>query len=279
MKKIFSIIIALCFIVIAVALFPAKHVPQDDNSLPFNAYCPSFINALPSSTLVWVLHKESGKNSYLPAQHMVCPMDIIMNRMTAREKTDDSKILRIVAIADVKSKKFYPYIFAHNLVTPYIRKLLKENRPDLAAYFMHRMVERGSNDTADDLAQLYVEGKGVAKDDEMAKHLYRLDLISYYFLFKKSNTGKAVVKSPDECSDNFDHLFKYANSMIELNQVKWCQSLCYKTNEELYNIADWYLSDNNIYAQTEIAHQILSALHVAKKYKKAKILLNKITEK
>ena len=250
MKK--FIVTSVLLLISIATLFAAWPINNETNSskndLPFKAYCPMAIKWMPST---WLAHQfEDPLASFYisPALHG-CFLK------TLRDRND---------IDDVKT-----YFYALQSLTLDLQYF--PPRYDLLAYFYNKLLhETNDLNSLNGLAELYALGKGVTKNKEKAKHMFRTSLSLY---LPTSVTGNSCVHKIEK--EETEQFSEYEYIALEKEQFQWLKTLCTKETNELFDISDFYMKEDNIYRSPKLAETILYHLFNARNQEKAWPLYSK----
>ena len=271
MKKLLASLGAILILVVVACLFPLKQDVQDAISPKMEAYCPTVMHVMPSGILIKAIEDKSTPDSL-----RACGLDIIVTRLADDTRSSDAKVLELASIAGLTKPDVTKSSLAFHLINTHINRFIQSGRPDLAAYFMYRDVKRNISIFTLELAKFYADGRAVEKNEEMAKHLYRQAHI-YSFSVPHMVTNEDIPQqSRQTCHDGFLEDIRYAKTDLEKEQIKWLQELCYKSKEELYDIAALYMDKNNIYRQPRLSFHILSNFYNPQSQGKVQALMEAI---
>ncbi len=231
MKK---VAIALCLAFFLLVFWPVKYQETVSNKIQFKAYCPAVLSWTSAPYIKKQLDSLFGPIYISPTIY-----GCIIKKLLDEEVISESEA-SFRATMLLENDLFY-----------------FNNRYDLQAYFHYNSAKVGNIGALRALAELFALGKGVKTDTERAKHMFR-EFYSYYLPHEDIE---------DTCESHIDYkignIYNNRNA-IEIEQIKWLKTLCYKSEEELYAISDWYVNDDNPYRSSVVAREIWSHMSRAR---------------
>ncbi len=249
----FLVFIGLVILVTACLLIiPAKPRQSVDNPLPFNLECPLIVETLPESINLALVKNVSFLSAQLPHIFACSARNIVASASCQNIfiQVDNGAELSLQfgeGLYDPNNLDEAPDTYIFNL---------PQNRPDVAAWFMYEALQCHSANTAYDLANLSETNDINLPDSIDSADLYRFVVITY---FNK-------LQGQEECKREFQRIIDGQSSVFEINtalhrqQVEWAQSLCTKSDEELYKIATSYMDEDDPRWHAVIAYYILTQI-------------------
>lgn len=249
----FLVFIGLVILVTAsLLIILAKPRQSMGNPLPFNLECPFIVETLPESINLALVKNVSFLSAQLPPIFACSARNIVASASCQNIfiQVNNSKELSLQfgeSLYDPNNLDETPDAYIFN--TP-------QNRPDIAAWFMYEALQCNSANAAYDLANLSETNEIVLPNAVNSTDLYRFMVITYF----NTSQGK------EECKSTFQSILDGQSSVFEINtalhrqQVKWAQSLCTKSDEELYKIATSYMDEDDPRWHAVIAHYILTQI-------------------
>lgn len=262
--KTFLIIIGFIGLVVAASFYPVNHkATRDDGDLPFNVYCPVFVEYIPTRQMVDLLDGQIF-HKYMPNRITACALKEAIDRAEENPNFDTSQ-LSLQPATDYKNT-------IGDIVGLFVVRYLPviaNNHPSLRVYFLDKIfkISPAIGRMRADLGVHYSFGRGVSQDKEKATHLYRQDLLAFFNYSKKpeqcvaeeEKEFQSEQKAKQEHFANNATVLEYVLDPLYTEQVRWVQSLCHKTPDEIYEILEWYMHEDNTYRSPHLV------LHVTQK--------------
>lgn len=249
MKKIFVVLGVLVILSLVLSFLP-KQVFKPDNpdiqtEIVFKAYCPAFLLVIDDTTLINQTLAYYNPIDY-PSSFRACMLKELIERHHGSEEMIDLRTVKDYVLADHEKTNQKKESFISTLAFWQADEFFREKSPYHAAYFFEYSFNVNILNGASQLAVLYANGIGLPQHSEKAQELFKFEAISLLppdkiegeCLRHIQEKNNSLVKSAELNSHVI--FYQYIRHPYYQKQVKWVESLCFKSDEELQAISETY---------------------------------------